>query len=109
MEKASPKQIYGDKRHICDLLIHSRGNKKPDNLLALEMKVHNNYSKVADDFQRLTNIVQHSEGGESGFVRDTIVGVFLRMQIKQYKLRIFDVDINEGQPSKEIKKQLKRV
>jgi hypothetical protein len=29
MEKASLKQIHGDKQHICVLLIYNRGNNKP--------------------------------------------------------------------------------
>ena len=102
MADANPKHIVGEKRHVCDLLIHSRGHKNPDNLLALEMKVHDNNTNVTCDLCRLTHIVQSSDENSQGFVRDTIVGVFLRIQDKKYKIRTFDGDINNGKPSDEV-------
>lgn len=102
MANADPKHIVGEKKHVCDLLIHSRGHKEPDNLLALEIKVHNHNSNVECDICRLKHIVQHSNEHTTGYVRDTLIGVFLRMQEQQYKYRIFDGDVNDGEPSEEI-------
>ena len=102
MANANPKHIVGEKKHVCDLLIHSRGHKEPDNLLALEMKVHDHNSNVECDICRLKHIVQHSNEHTTGFVRDTLIGVFLRMQEQQYKIRIFDGDVDDGDPSEEI-------
>ena len=103
MADANPKHIVGEKRHVCDLLIHSRGKiTGQDNLLALEMKVHDNYSNVDCDKCRLKHIVQHSNETNKGYVRDTLIGVFLRLQENQYKYMIFDGDINNGEPSDEI-------
>ena len=102
MANANPKHVVGEKKHVCDLLIHSRGHKEPDNLLALEMKVHGHNSNVECDICRLKHIVQHSNEHTTGFVRDTLIGVFLRMQEQQYKIRIIDGDVNDGDPSEEI-------
>lgn len=101
MANADPKHIVGEKKHVCDLLIHSRGHKEPDNLLALEMKVHDHNSNVECDICRLKHIVQHGNEHTTGYVRDTLIGVFLRMQEQQYKRRIFDGDVNDGEPSEE--------
>lgn len=103
MANANPKHIVGEKRHVCDLLIHSRGHKpEHDNLLALEMKIHDHNSNIECDMCRLKHIVQHSNGTNNEFVRDTLIGVLLRIQVQQYKKRIFDGDINNGEPSDEI-------
>ena len=97
---SDPKLIGNSiKRHVCDLLIHSRGCKERDNLLALEMKVHNNYSKLKFDYLRLSNIVQHRNERNKDFVCETLLGVFLRIQKNQYSIRIFDVDVCNGKPS----------
>lgn len=102
MVDANPKHIVGGKKHVCDLLIHSRGHiTEQDNLLALEMKVHDNYSNVDCDKCRLKHIVQHSNETNMGYVRDTLIGVFLRLQEKQYKFMVFDGDINNGEPLEE--------
>lgn len=98
-----PKHIgNSDKRHVCDLLIHRRGfNEQGDNLLALEMKVHDNYSKVQNDYKRLHDIVQHRDDNNRKLACETLLGIFLRIQFHQYKITIFDVDVNSGNPSKE--------
>ena len=107
MGDANPKHIVGEKKHVCDLLIHSRGHKpEQDNLLALEMKVHNNNTNVECDKCRLKHLVQHSNETNKGYVRDTLIGVLLRIQEKQYKLLIFDGDNNNGEPSDEIVQKL---
>lgn len=102
---ADPKRIGTlEKRHVCDLLIHRRGfyNGSRDNLLALEMKVHQNYSNVESDYQRLHNLVQHTSENNNGLVCETMLGVFLRIQEKQYSLTLFDIDKNNGAPNKGI-------
>lgn len=101
----SDPKLIGDstKRHVCDLLIHSRGCKERDNLLALEMKVHNNYSNIKSDYLRLSNIVQHRNEGNKDFVCETLLGVFLRIQEKQYSITTFDVDVcNRLRRNKEV-------
>lgn len=102
-KNGDPKHIdNSDKRHVCDLLIHRRGfNELGDNLLALEMKVHNNYSKIQNDYKRLHDIVQHRGNNNRKLACETLLGIFLRVQPKQYKMKIFDVDVNNGNPSKE--------
>lgn len=98
-----PKHIdNSEKRHVCDLLIHRRGSNIPgDNLLALEMKVHNNYSKMKSDFRRLHDIVQHRGDNNKNLACETLLGIFLRIQVNQYRMTIFDVEINNGNPNKE--------
>lgn len=100
MQDGFAKRIgLGKKKHICDLLIHSRGEKKPDNLLALEMKVHNNYTNAPDDMQRLHDLVQHRNETNKGTVCETIIGVFLRLKCDNYFYHTFDVEINDGNAS----------
>ena len=100
MQNGFAKRIgSGKKKHICDLLIHSRGEKKPDNLLALEMKVHNNYTNAPDDMQRLHDLVQHRNETNKGTVCETIIGVFLRLKCDNYFYHTFDVEINDGNAS----------
>ncbi len=65
----------------------------------LEMKVHNNYSKLKFDFLRLSNIVQHRNKRNKDFVCETLLGVFLRIQEKHYCITTFDVDVCNGKPS----------
>ena len=103
-KKGDPKRIdSSEKRHVCDLLIHRRGFNCPtDNLLALEMKVHNNFSKVQSDFKRLHDIVQYGNEHYQDYAHGTLLGVFLRLQEFKYKMKIFDVEHNNGEPGKEI-------
>ena len=107
MEDGYAKRIgLGKKKHICDLLIHSRGKRKPDNLLALEMKVHDNYTNAPEDRKRLFDLVQHRNETNIGTVCDTIYGVFLRLRCDKYIYQTFDVDINEGNASAAIEKDM---
>lgn len=101
MWDGQPKHIgLYSKKHICDLLIHSRGKRNPDNLLALELKIHNNYSKVNDDKRRLRDLVQHRDERNNDTVCETLYGVFLRLKCEMFVYQIFDIDINNGTPSK---------
>ena len=64
----------------CDLLIHSRGLKEPDNLLALEMKKENVNTNVGNDHDRLENIVKpRTKETPSKAICDTVLGVFLEV------------------------------
>lgn len=100
MEDGFGKRIgLGKKKHICDLLIHSRGLKKPDNLLALEMKVHDNYTKAPEDRERLYDLVQHSNKKNKGTVCETVYGVFLRLRNDKFIYQTFDVEIDGGKAS----------
>jgi hypothetical protein len=65
------------------------------------MKVHNNYSKIQNDYKRLPDIVQHRGNNNRKLACETLLDIFLRVQPKQYKMKIFDVDVNNGNPSKE--------
>lgn len=98
-----PKHIGSmEKRHICDLLIHNRGFNGPlDNLLALEMKVHNNNSHIQSDYKRLHDIVQHRNNLNKNLACETMLGVFLRIQTHQYRITVFDVDVDNGNAGKE--------
>lgn len=82
--------IYSDgKLHSvrCDLLIHSRGLLKPDNLLALEMKKEKVDSNVEDDHDRLQHIIlPRTNETPIDAVCDTVLGVFLRIEKKGYVL-----------------------
>lgn len=71
----------GDLRSVrCDLLIHSRGLKHLDNILALEMKKEGVTTNVDDDHDRLENIVKpRSKDTPKEAVCDTILGVFLEV------------------------------
>ena len=74
---------YNDKQlHAvrCDMLIHSRGLKNLDNLLALEMKKENVDTDVEDNHDRLENIVKpRTDDTPKNAVCDTLVGVFLEI------------------------------
>lgn len=101
MQDGLAKRIgLGKKKHICDLLIHSRGKQKPDNLLAVEMKVHNNYTNAPDDRGRLYNLVQHRNKKNKDSVCETIYGVFLRLRCDKYCYQTFDIEQNGGNPSR---------
>ena len=64
----------------CDLLIHSRGLKLPDNILALEMKKENVGTNVSNDHDRLENIVKpRTTDTPKEAVCDTILGVFVEI------------------------------
>ena len=64
----------------CDLLIHSRGLKLPDNILALEMKKENVGTNVDNDHDRLENIVKpRTSNTPKEAVCDTILGVFIEI------------------------------
>lgn len=103
MEKGNPKRIgLGQKKHICDLLIHSRGKKNPDNLLAIEMKVHDNYTNAPDDKNRLYNLVQHRNETNQNTVCETLYGVFLRLRSNKYSYQTFNIEINGGNASETI-------
>lgn len=101
MQDRLAKRIgLGRKKHICDLLIHSRGQQIPDNLLAVEMKVHNNYTKAPDDRVRLKDLVQHRNKKNKDSVCETIYGVFLRLRCDKYCYQTFDIEQNGGNPSR---------
>lgn len=71
----------------CDLLIHSRGLKEQDNILALEMKKENVDTNVTNDHDRLQNIVKpRTEDTPSEAVCDTLLGVFLEIKSSGYVL-----------------------
>jgi len=75
--------IYNDQElHSvrCDLLLHSRGLKVPDNILALEMKKENVGTNVDNDHDRLENIVKpRTAETPKEAVCDTILGVFVEI------------------------------
>ena len=92
MQNRNPKQIKGNRcKIVSDLLIHSRGtNPNQDNLLALEMKIHNNYNNVKKDKDRLIKMVQQEESpNELPYVCNTLLGVFLRLQRNRFKYVVF--------------------
>ncbi len=79
----------GPKSVRCDLLIHSRGLKDPDNLLALEMKKKGTMRKVIEDYDRLEGITKPRDiYTPKECVCGTIVGVFLEISNKGYKMNI---------------------
>ena len=82
--------LYSDgKLHSvrCDLLIHSRGLKNPDNLLALEMKKENVDTNVVNDHDRLENIVKpRTDDTPEDAVCDTLLGIFLEIRKSGYVL-----------------------
>ena len=87
---------YNDKNlHAvrCDLLIHSRGLKVPDNLLALEMKKEKVDTNVDNDHDRLQNIVKpRTKETPTEAVCDTLLGVFLEIRHNGYVLTTYWYD-----------------
>ena len=80
----------GPKSVRCDLLIHSRGLKEPDNLLALEMKKKGNERKVLEDYDRLESITKpRTKITPKNCVCGTIVGVFLEISPHSYKMQLY--------------------
>lgn len=77
----------GPKSVRCDLLIHSRGIKDPDNLLALEMKKKGNDRNVIDDYDRLENITKpRKDSTPKDCVCGTLMGAFLEISSNMYKI-----------------------
>ena len=74
MENQEPKRDSEDNLMVCDLLIHSRGEKKPDNLLALEMKKSaQDEEAIEKDQKRLEYMT--SQGTSSA--QNTLLGAFV--------------------------------
>lgn len=87
----------------CDLLIHSRGIKKTDNILALEMKKEKVDTNVASDHDRLENIVKpRTERTPKEAVCDTILGVFLEIASSSCKLTYYWYDTKPISVTEEI-------
>lgn len=77
----------------CDLLIHSRGLKNPDNILALEMKKEKVETNVDDDHDRLENIVKpRTKNTPTDAVCDTLLGVYLEIGSSTCKLTYYWYD-----------------
>ena len=94
----------GSKSVRCDLLIHSRGLKDPDNLLALEMKKKGNERKVLEDYDRLDSITKpRDKCTPKECVCGTIVGVFLELSNQGYKMII--KWYSDGGPNTEIREK----
>jgi hypothetical protein len=88
----------------CDLLIHSRGLKTPDNILALEMKKENVDTNVDSDHDRLENIVKpRTQNTQKEAVCDTILGVFLEIGSSTCKLTYYWYDAKLFSSIEEIK------
>lgn len=86
----------GPKSVRCDLLIHSRGLRNPDNLLALEMKKEGNERKVIEDYDRLENITKpRTDSTPKDCVCGTVVGVFLEISSKGYRINMTWYENNE--------------
>lgn len=54
-----------------------------------------NYSNVKSDKKRLYNLVQHRNADNCNTVCETLLGVFLRMQIDRYKITMMPMRIKE--------------
>lgn len=72
----------------CDLLIHSRGLRIPDNYLALEMKKKSNDQQVQEDKGRLKALTAIEEN-PTDYVCNTILGVFMTYSDHQVNLEFY--------------------
>lgn len=96
MEDSNPKHIVNNTRkNVCDLLIHSRGHEEKDNMLALEMKVRDNYSNKRTDIERLKALVAPPNEENKGTVCNTLMGVLLCLKSDKYQFNLY-VDGDEA-------------
>lgn len=90
MGKDNSKRVSSNPRNIrCDLLIHSRGIKTQDNLLALEMKKDSNSSNVEEDKSRLKALTTWNEYSDDSFVCNTILGAFVTIEKSECTIDFF--------------------
>lgn len=105
--------LYNDRKlHSvrCDLLIHSRGLKNPDNLLALEMKKEGVDTNVVSDHDRLENIVKpRTDETPADAVCDTLLGVFLEIRKSGYVLTEYWYDEGDNSIKENVKIKLTNV
>ncbi len=93
----------------CDLLIHSRGLKNPDNLLALEMKKENVDTNVVNDHDRLENIVKpRTDDTPEDAVCDTLLGVFLEIGKSGYVLTEYWYDEGDRSITENVKLEVNK-
>lgn len=76
------------KNMVCDLLIHSRGGKKTENLLALEMKKEN-MRNAETDKERLKRMTLPDEDDSSG-TKNTILGAFVKITKKRSSITYYE-------------------
>ena len=90
MGKDNAKRVSSSSRNIrCDLLIHSRGTKTQDNLLALEMKKDSNSSNIEEDKSRLMEFTTWNENSDDSFVCNTILGAFVTIGKTECAIEFF--------------------
>lgn len=84
----NPKILHTDdeKRKIrCDILLHSKGQTTPENLLAIELKKGNSKNRECKDKKELKHMVKPRQDGDpDNAIRGTILGVFLRIYEDRY-------------------------
>ena len=92
MYGACPKQvIYDGNKHSvsCDLLIHSRGKKIPDNYLCLEMKKEKNKEKCEEDRKRIMAMTISNPKSTTEYVENTLVGIYITLTPSSFKLEFY--------------------
>ena len=76
---------------VCDLIVHSRGTQKQDNLIALEMKKKSNANKddQKDDQKRLQKLTCDStKKTPSKYIYEYVIGIYYEINYKEKNILI---------------------